>query len=188
MRVYTGGRAKYHIAAVLNWICARKIKGLCFMGFATADLVDAHSEAVKSCEVQFRQFGRLVRFSGPIRTIRSFEDNALIKQTLSSAGNGAVLVIDGAGSLRRALVGDIIAGLAQKNGWAGLVIWGAVRDTAALVGLDIGIKALGSNPCRSDKQGAGEMDVPVSFGGVEFRPGHWVYSDEDGILVSSRQL
>jgi regulator of ribonuclease activity A len=158
------------------------------MSFATADLVDAHGDVVKSCEAQFRQYGGRLRFHGPIRTVRSTEDNALIKQTLSTPGAGAVLVVDGAASLRSALVGDIIAGLGQKNGWAGLVIWGAVRDTVALSKLDLGIKALGSNPWKSSKNGTGEVDVPVSFGGVEFRPGHWLYSDEDGILVSSRQL
>src|SRR5262245_38220041 len=113
------------------------------MSFATADLVDAHSDVVKSCEAQFRQYGGRARFHGPIRTLETVEDNALIKQTLSTPGNGAVLVIDGGGSMRCALVGDIIAGLGQKNGWAGLVIWGAVRDTATLATLDIGIKALG---------------------------------------------
>jgi regulator of ribonuclease activity A len=158
------------------------------MNFATADLVDAHSDAVKSCEAQFRQYGGRIRFHGPIRTVKSTEDNALVKQTLSTPGDGAVLVIDGAASLRCALVGDLIAGLGQKNGWSGLVIWGAVRDTVALANLDIGIKALGSNPWKSTKNGTGQVDVPVSFGGVEFRPGYWVYSDEDGILVSSRRL
>src|SRR6266403_908532 len=163
-------------------------KGNVQMSFKTADLVDAHSDAVKSCEVQFRQYGGRVRFHGPIRTVKSTEDNALLRQTLSTAGDGAVLVIDGGASLRSALVGDIIAGLGQDNGWSGLVLWGAVRDTVALGGLDIGIKALGSNPWRSSKNGTGQVDVPVSFGGVEFRPGYWLYSDEDGILVSSRRL
>jgi regulator of ribonuclease activity A len=163
-------------------------KGNVQMSFKTADLVDAHSDVVKSCEAQFRQYGGRVRFHGPIRTVKSTEDNALLKQTLSTAGDGAVLVVDGSGSLRSALVGDIIAALGQKNGWAGLVLWGAVRDTVALGGIDIGIKALGSNPWRSSKSGTGQVDVPVSFGGVEFRPGYWLYSDEDGILVSSRRL
>ena len=158
------------------------------MSFATADLVDAHSDVVKSCALQFRQYGGRSRFHGPIRTIQATEDNALVKQTLSTPGNGAVLVIDGAASLRSAMVGDQIAAAAEKNGWAGLVIHGAVRDTVALAELDIGIKALGSNPWRSSKNGTGQVDVPVSFGGVEFRPGYWLYSDEDGILVSSRQL
>ena len=158
------------------------------MSFATADLVDAHGDVVQSCEAQFRQYGGRVRFYGPIRTIKSTEDNALVKQTLATSGNGAVLVIDGAASLRCALVGDLMAGAAQKNGWAGLVIWGAVRDTVALAGIDVGIKALGSNPWKSSKNGTGQVDVPVSFGGVEFRPGSWLYSDEDGILVSPRKL
>jgi regulator of ribonuclease activity A len=158
------------------------------MSFATADLVDAHSDVVQSCEAQFRQYGGRVRFHGPIRTIKSTEDNALVKQTLATAGNGAVLVIDGAASLRCALVGDLMAGAAEKNGWAGLVIWGAVRDIVALAGLNVGIKALGSNPWRSSKNGTGQVDVPVSFGGVEFRPGSWLYSDEDGILVSPKKL
>jgi regulator of ribonuclease activity A len=154
----------------------------------TADLVDAHGTAVQSCAAQFRQFGGRLNFHGPVRTVKTFEDNALVKQTLSTAGGGAVLVIDGEASLRCALVGDVIAGLAQNNGWAGLVIWGAVRDTVALASLDIGIKALGSNPWRSSKTGIGQLDVPVSFGGVEFRPGLWLYSDEDGLLIAERRL
>jgi len=158
------------------------------MSFATADLVDAHADVVRSCDAQFRQYGGRVRFAGPIRTIKCLEDNGLIKQTLGTPGSGSVLVVDGGASLRSALVGDLIAGSAQKNGWAGLVIWGVVRDTVALAGLDLGIKALGSNPWKSSKNGEGQVDVPVSFGGVEFRPGVWVYSDEDGILVSPRKL
>ena len=158
------------------------------MSFATADLVDLHSDLLESCGTQFRQFGGRTRFHGPIRTIRTLEDNALIKQTLSTAGDGAVLIVDGGESLRTALVGDVIAGLGQKNGWVGLVISGAVRDTLVLAQLDIGIKALGSNPWRSGKAGTGERDVPVNIGGVEFRPGGWVYSDEDGLLVSPRAL
>jgi regulator of ribonuclease activity A len=158
------------------------------MSYLTADLVDAHSDTVRSCEVQFRQYGGRTRFHGPVRTVKTLDDNALIKQTLSTAGEGAVLVIDAGASLRSAMVGDLIAALGQKNGWAGLVIWGAVRDTVALGALDMGIKALGSNPWRSTKKGTGQVDVPVTFGGVEFRPGDWLYSDEDGILVSDRKL
>jgi regulator of ribonuclease activity A len=155
---------------------------------STADLVDAHGDTVRSCTVQFLQFGARTRFFGRVRTVKTFEDNALIRQTLSSPGAGAVLVVDGHASLRCALVGDIIAGLALQNGWAGLVIWGVVRDRAALVGLDLGIKALGTNPWKSSKHGIGTLDVPVSFGGVEFHPGDWLYSDEDGILLSGGRL
>ena len=153
------------------------------MEFSTADLVDEHGEALQSCDLQLRQFGGRRRFHGPIRTVACFEDNALVRQVLSEPGDGAVLVVDGGGSLHTALVGDLIAGLAQANGWAGVVVHGAVRDTEALGGLDIGIKALGSNPRKSAKLAAGQVDVPVSFGGVTFRPGEHLYSDEDGVVV-----
>jgi regulator of ribonuclease activity A len=153
------------------------------MDISTADLVDQHGEALQSCDLQLRQFGGRRRFHGPIRTVACFQDNALIKKLLSEPGDGAVLVVDGDGSLHTALVGDLIAGLAEANGWAGLVVNGAVRDVAALAGLDIGIKALGSNPRKSAKLGAGQVDVPVAFGGVTFRPGEHLYSDEDGVVV-----
>jgi regulator of ribonuclease activity A len=153
------------------------------MEFRTADLVDEHGEALQSCDLQLRQFGGRRRFHGPLRTVACFEDNALVRQVLSEPGDGAVLVVDGGGSLHTALVGDLIAGLAQANGWAGLVVHGAVRDTEALGGLAIGIKALGSNPRKSAKLATGQVDVPVHFGGVSFRPGEHLYSDEDGVVV-----
>lgn len=153
------------------------------MEFSTADLVDEHGEALQSCDLQLRQFGGRRRFHGPIRTVACFEDNALVRRVLSEPGDGAVLVVDGGGSLHTALVGDLIAGLAQANGWAGLVVHGAVRDTEALGGLAIGIKALGSNPRKSAKLATGQVDVPVHFGGVSFRPGEHLYSDEDGVVV-----
>jgi regulator of ribonuclease activity A len=153
------------------------------MEFSTADLVDEHGEALQSCDLQLRQFGGRGRFHGPIRTVACFQDNALVKRVLSEPGEGAVLVVDGGGSLHTALVGDLIAGLAQGNGWAGLVVHGAVRDVEALGRLDIGIKALGANPRKSAKLAAGQVDVPVSFGGVTFRPGEHLYSDEDGVVV-----
>jgi regulator of ribonuclease activity A len=153
------------------------------MDFRTADLVDEHGEALQSCDLQLRQFGGRRRFHGPIRTVACFQDNALVKKVLSGPGEGAVLVVDGGGSLHTALVGDLIAGLARDNGWAGLVVHGAVRDTEELAGLDIGIKALGSNPRKSAKLAVGQVDVPVRFGGVTFRPGEQLYSDEDGVVV-----
>lgn len=158
------------------------------MSFATADLYDAHGDAVASCVTQFRSYGSRARFSGRISTVRCLEDNALVKQVLATPGEGRVLVVDGGGSLRTALMGDMIAASAVQNGWAGVVINGAVRDTAALAGLDLGVKALGSNPRRSAKTGLGEIDVPVTFGDVTFTPGEWLYGDEDGILVSPRRL
>jgi regulator of ribonuclease activity A len=149
----------------------------------TADLVDDIGPDVQSCDVQFRQFGGRTQFAGPISTVRCLQDNALLKSVLSRPGEGGVLVIDGEGSLHTALVGDVIAELARSNGWAGLVVHGAVRDAAALRELDLGIKALGTNPRKSNKTGAGERDVAVSFGGVTFVPGDIAYSDDDGIVV-----
>jgi regulator of ribonuclease activity A len=149
----------------------------------TADLVDDIGPDVRSCDLQFRQFGRRTEFAGPISTVRCDQDNALLKSVLSEAGDGGVLVIDGGGSLHTALVGDLIADLARSNGWAGLIVNGAVRDAAALRDLELGIKALGTNPRKSSKTGAGQRDVTVSLGGVEFVPGDIAYSDDDGIVI-----
>jgi regulator of ribonuclease activity A len=149
----------------------------------TADLVDDIGPDVRSCDVQFRQFGGRTEFAGRISTVRCFQDNALLKSVLSEPGDGGVLVIDGDASLHTALVGDVIAELGRSNGWAGLIVHGAVRDASTLRTLDIGIKALGTNPRKSTKTGAGERDVPVTFGGVTFVPGEIAYSDDDGIVV-----
>ena len=149
----------------------------------TADLVDAIGPDVRSCDLQFRQFGGRAQFAGPISTVRCFQDNALLKSVLSQPNPGGVLVIDGAGSLHTALVGDLIADLARSNGWAGLIVNGAVRDAAALSRIDIGIKALGTNPRKSAKTGNGERDVELGLGGVTFVPGEFAYSDDDGIVV-----
>lgn len=149
----------------------------------TADLMDEAGDRLEACDIQLRDYGGRPRFAGPIRTIRCRDDNVRVREVLSGPGDGAVLVVDGGGSLHSALVGDVIAGLAAGNGWHGLVIHGAVRDVAALHELSIGIRALGSNPRRSAKTGAGETDVPVSFGGVTFRPGAMLYADEDGIVI-----
>ncbi|WP_224361364.1 ribonuclease E activity regulator RraA [Hyalangium versicolor] len=158
------------------------------MTFATADLVDRFESQLSSCETQFRQFGGRKVFHGRITTVRCFQDNVLLKKALSEPGAGRVLVVDGGGSLGTALMGDVIAGIGHASGWAGVIIHGAVRDTVALAKLDIGVKALGSNPRKSRKTGVGEVDVPVTFGTVTFTPGHWLYSDEDGIVVSATEL
>jgi regulator of ribonuclease activity A len=158
------------------------------MGFATADLIDEFGDELASCETQFRQYGGRPAFAGPIVTVRCHRDNALVKKLLNTPGEGRVLVVDGGGSLASALLGDLIAAAAMQQGWSGVVINGAVRDVATLRTLDLGVKALGSNPRKSAKDGAGEVDVPVRFGGVEFRPGDWLYSDDDGIVVAGRSL
>jgi len=149
----------------------------------TADLVDDIGPDVRSCDLQLGQYGGHSEFAGPITTVRCFEDNALLKSVLSEPGDGGVLVIDGDGSLHTALVGDVIAELGWSNGWSGLVINGAVRDASTLRTLDIGIKALGTNPRKSAKTGEGVRDVAVEFGGVVFVPGEVAYSDDDGIVV-----
>ena len=151
----------------------------------TADLVDEIGPDVRSCDLQLRQYGGRAQFAGPITTVKCFQDNALLKSVLSEAGHGGVLVIDGGGSLHAALVGDVIAGLGVENGWAGLIINGAVRDAATLRTLDIGVKALGTNPRKSTKTGAGQRDIPVGFGGVVYTPGDVAYSYDDGIVFVS---
>lgn len=150
---------------------------------ATADLVDEIGSRVRSCDLQFGQYGGRSVFAGPITTVQCFEDNALLKSVLSEPGDGGILVIDGDGSVHAALVGDLIADLGQSNGWAGLIINGAVRDAALLRTIDIGIKALGTNPRKSSKSGVGARDVAVEFGGVTFLPGEIAYCDDDGIVV-----
>ncbi|WP_433441131.1 ribonuclease E activity regulator RraA [Nonomuraea sp. CA-141351] len=157
------------------------------MTIVTADLYDERGDQLDSCDLQLRQYGDRRAFAGPVVTVRCHEDNALLKSILGEPGEGRVLVVDGGGSLHTALMGDVIAGLAVSNGWAGIVINGAVRDVVALRELDLGIKALGSNPRKSGKQGTGERDVPVSFGGAVFHPGAELFSDDDGILVTSRR-
>jgi regulator of ribonuclease activity A len=150
---------------------------------ATADLVDEIGAEVRSCDLQLRQFGGRDTFAGPISTVRCFQDNALLKSVLSEPGDGRVLVIDGDASVHTALVGDLIAELGRSNGWAGVIVNGAVRDASILRTLDFGVKALGTNPRKSTKTGAGERDVEVSFGGITFGPGEIAYSDDDGIVV-----
>lgn len=151
----------------------------------TADLVDEYGELLSSIPVQFRSFGQRPRFAGPAVTVRCFEDNALLKQTLAEHPDpgGRVLVVDGGGSFRSALVGDVIAGIAVERGWAGLVVHGCIRDSVAINALAIGIKALGTNPRKSGKSGAGSVDGLVEIGGVGIAAGQVVHADEDGIVV-----
>jgi regulator of ribonuclease activity A len=157
------------------------------MEFKTTDLCDAH-EHVQVADPMLRHFGGLVRFAGPVTTLKIFEDNALVRSALAEPGMGRVLVVDGGGSLRCALVGDQIGDLAVRNGWAGIVIYGCVRDSVELGKLAIGIMALDTNPRRSVKRGEGQRDVPVRFAGVSFRPGQQLYADEDGLIVADAPL
>ncbi|MGQ4877513.1 ribonuclease E activity regulator RraA [Billgrantia sp. LNSP4103-1] len=154
----------------------------------TADLYDTHAAHVTSCMLQFQQFGAITSFAGRIRTVRCVNDNMLIKQTLQEDANGEVLVVDAGGYLGAAVMGDNIAKLAHQHGWSGVVINGAIRDAKTIQGIPLGIKALGTNPQKTSKKGEGWVDIPVSFGNVCFVPGHYLYSDEDGILVSETAL
>lgn len=151
---------------------------------STADLYDERGEELASCQTQFRSFGGREEFDGVVTTIRCANDNGLVKRVLTTTdGRGKVLVVDGGGSMASALMGDLIAAAAVGNGWEGVVINGPVRDSIALAALDLGIKALGTNPRKSAKDAAGTVDEPVGFGGVEFVPGRHLWADADGVLV-----
>jgi regulator of ribonuclease activity A len=158
------------------------------MTFKTADLFDDYGDRVQVCDPIFRDFGGRGRFFGPIATVKCFEDNSLVKSTLAEPGAGRVLVVDAGGSTRCAMLGDMIAAAAVENGWSGVIMFGCVRDSADIAGMDLGVKALATNPRKSEKRGEGQADVPVNFAGACFRPGAHVYCDEDGILVSPDSL
>lgn len=153
------------------------------MTWITPDIADERGDAVDSCALAFRQFGGRTSFTGAIRTVRCHEDNLLLRTELNSPGDGAVLVVDGGGSTRRALMGDLVAAAAVENGWAGVIVHGVIRDSVLIGGMQVGVAALGTNPKPPAKTGAGELDVPVAFGGVTFTPGRTVWCDPDGVLV-----
>ena len=152
------------------------------------DLYDDYEKDCGTSALQFRDFGGQTRFCGQIRTVQCFEDNVLFRQMLDTDGNGAVIVVDGGGSTAIALMGDMLAARGAANGWSGVIINGAVRDSAEIASIELGVKALGTNPAKSTKTGAGETDLPVEFGGARYEPGHWVYCDEDGILIAPFEL
>jgi regulator of ribonuclease activity A len=158
------------------------------MTFSTADLCDTFGDAVHPAAPLFREFGAVARFHGPIATVRVADDNALVRGALADPGGGRVLVVDGGGSTRCALVGGRLAQLALTNGWAGVVVNGCVRDSAEIATLAVGVRALAAVPRKSGKTGAGEKEVAIAFAGVTFTPGHWLYADADGIVVAARDL
>jgi regulator of ribonuclease activity A len=158
------------------------------MTFATADLWDANEGQLKVAEPVFRDYGGHRAFWGPVRTLKCFEDNSLVRQALGYPGDGAVLVVDAGGSLRCAMLGDQLAQLAVTNGWAGVVMYGLIRDSEAIGEMALGVKAMGTLPVKSVKRGEGQLDVPVNFAGVTFTPGNWLYADADGIVVAASKL
>lgn len=158
------------------------------MSFATADLYDDHEDKLAIVAPGFRNYGGNTHFSGPIFTIKCHEDNSFVRSTLETAGNGRVLVVDGGGSMRCALLGDNLAQLGIDNGWAGVIVYGCIRDSVDIGQMAIGVKALDTNPVKSVKKNIGETQVPVTFGGVTFTPDQFVYADPDGIVVSALPL
>jgi regulator of ribonuclease activity A len=159
------------------------------MEFKTTDLCDAHSDKILIAEpIGFKDFGGAKSFSGKIHTVKCFEDNSLVRKALESNGEGKVLIVDGGASMRCALLGDMLADLAIKNTWSGIIVYGCVRDSEAMAKLNIGVKALNTNPLKSNKRNEGQENVPVKFAGVDFNPGQFVYCDADGIIVSQQLL
>ena len=154
----------------------------------TPDLCDEYPQLVRVLEPMLSNFGGREQFSGQVFTVKCFEDNSCVKQLVGTAGAGKVLVVDAGGSLRRACLGDMLAEKASSNGWAGIVIYGCIRDVDQIMATDIGVQALGIHPMKTDKKGVGEIDIPVSFGGVTFNPGDYLYADNNGVIVSAKPL
>lgn len=155
---------------------------------ATADLYDTHGEALRVLAPMFRDFGGLQTFAGPVATLKVYEDNSLVRAALEEPGQGRVLVVDGGGSLRCALVGDNLAALGHKNGWAGIVVYGCIRDAVPIGAIAIGVKAIATNPRKSVKKGEGERDVTLRFADVMIAPGDYLYADVDGVVVADKKL
>ena len=155
---------------------------------STPDLCDQYPELVRVVEPMLSNFGGREQFCGQITTIKCFEDNSLVKQLVGTSGEGRVIVVDAGGSLRRACLGDMLAEQAASNGWAGLIIYGCIRDVDQIRATDIGVQALGVHPMKTDKKGVGELNIPVTFGGITFAPKDYVYADNNGIILSAEPL
>lgn len=158
------------------------------MDFKTADLCDDFSNELEICQTEFKSFGKKPKFFGPICTVKVFEDNVLVLESLESIPEGSVLVVDGGASKRHALMGDRLAEIGQNRNLAGVIINGYVRDAEDLAKLDLGIFALGTVPLKSKKEGKGEKQITVTFGGIDWKPGMHAYADQDGVVVSDRNL
>ena len=152
------------------------------------DLCDEHEDKVEILEPLFNDYGAARTFWGKVTTVRCSEDNSKVRELVATPGTGSVLVVDGGGTVRRALMGDQLAALAIENGWAGVVINGAIRDAGAIGDMALGVKALATCPMRTEKHGVGEVNIPVSFAGVIINPGDYLYADINGILVAREPL
>lgn len=153
----------------------------------TPDLCDDYPE-IQVVEPMFGNFGGKEAFGGEIVTVKCFEDNSVVKEQVATPGKGKVMVVDGGGSMRAALLGDLLAEKAVENGWEGLVIYGCIRDVDAIGETNLGVQALAAHPRKTDKRGLGDLNVPVTFGGVTFYPGHYIYADNNGVVVSQKAL
>jgi regulator of ribonuclease activity A len=158
------------------------------VSLSVPDICDQFIDEIVVFDSVFRDFGARRKFCGEIVTIRCFEDNSLVGETVRTPGQGRVIVVDGGGSLRRALLGDLLAAAAAKNGWQGLVINGAVRDVEILETIDLGVKALAACPVKTDKRGEGQLDVPLRFAGAQLDPGQYLYADANGVVVARHKL
>jgi len=152
------------------------------------EICDIYPHKVKIVEPMLINFAAIKTFYGQIVTIKTFEDNSQIRQQVALDGTGKVLVVDGGGSLRHALLGDMLAEKAAANGWRGIIINGCIRDVNAMAGIKLGVQAIGAHPLKTDKRGLGDVNVPISFGGVSFHPAEYVYADSNGVLVSATEL
>lgn len=158
------------------------------MSVSVPDICDDFFDEIQVLAPLFRDYGGKRKFSGEIVTLKCFEDNSLVRELVRSQGRGRVIVMDGGASLRRALLGDLLAAKAVGNGWQGLLINGCVRDVEILETMDLGVKALASHPVKTDKRGEGQLDVPVEFAGVRIHPGQYLYADANGVIVAQRDL
>jgi len=158
------------------------------MSFKTTDLYDEHLENLQVAAPIFRDYGGRKRFHGQIVTLKAVDDNTFLKAAFETDGRGKVLVVDAAGSLRYAMMGDVMAALGASKGWEGVVIHGCIRDSIDVARVDIGVKALGTIPRKTIKRNQGVMDIPVHFADIIFQPRHYLYADEDGIVVADHDL
>ena len=156
--------------------------------FITPDLCDEYPELVQVVEPMFSNFGGRTSFGGELVTVKCFEDNSKVKELVGTPGEGKVMVVDGGGSMRHALLGDMLAEKASKNGWAGLVIYGCIRDVDQIMETDLGVQAIATVPLKTEKRDIGDVNIPVKFGGVTFIPGHYIYADNNGVIVSPQEL
>jgi len=158
------------------------------MAISVPDICDEYFDQIRVLEPWFTDFGAKQKFSGEIVTVKCFEDNSLVKDLVGTDGRDRVIVVDGGGSMRRALLGDLLAAKAAKNGWQGLLINGCVRDVEILQNIDLGIKALNSHPVKTDKRGEGQLDLAIEFGGVQILPGQFLYADANGVVIADQDL